>query len=98
MTRDDRPDALIVAAGATVLAGAAPVLSPQPSHADDPTTSPGFPTGQCTDTDLASWLAWQSAVILTLLMTDHPSMSNSGSPDSYSPATGTPIRPRLRSR
>jgi hypothetical protein len=38
MTRDDRLDALIVAAGATVLARTALVLSPQPSHADDPTT------------------------------------------------------------
>jgi hypothetical protein len=63
MSRHKRLDALIAAAGATVLAGAALVLSPQPSHAGDPATSVGFPTGRCSDTDLSSRLASQSAVI-----------------------------------
>jgi len=39
------------------------VLGPRPSHADDSTPSFGLPSGQCTDTGLASRLAWQSAVI-----------------------------------
>jgi hypothetical protein len=47
MSRHKGLDARIVAAGATVLAAAVLVPSPQPSHADDPTTSLGFPKRPC---------------------------------------------------
>ena len=47
MSQHKRPDARIVAAGATVPAAAVLVLSPQPSHADDPTISLGFSKRPC---------------------------------------------------